>query len=256
MENEKSLGFITTTPTPAFVNRTPGDSLKNGHSSDAVERNDIIKSPSEVTEQIEKIKTSRKITKTLPKIDSFLIHDFNFNIIEEEENLHREPSPNPFLLPMLIEISDPNWDSKVPDYEEFYRTEYMVGCYGSIETVKALSKDPDVIRVKGADVGYELEVEQSISITTLSLDKIDSFLVNDFSFNLRKRKGSNTQEAPFLLPMVIEISNPNWKSKMPLSHHKEFHRSDHMVACYGSIEDVKALNDDPEVICVEAADVG
>jgi hypothetical protein len=104
----------------------------------------------------------------------------------------------------------------------------------------------------------ELEIEQDILITTLALDKIDSFLVNDFSFNLKKRRGGDTQtqEAPFLLPMVIEISNPDWKSKMPLSHHKEFHRSDYIVACYGSIEDIKALNDDPEVICVEAAEVG
>jgi hypothetical protein len=101
----------------------------------------------------ERKKLSQRITKTLPKIDSFLIHDFNFNIIEEEENLHGESSSSPFLLPMIIEISNPNWDSKVPDYREFYRTEYMVSCYGSIETIKVLSEDPDVIRVKVADVG-------------------------------------------------------------------------------------------------------
>jgi hypothetical protein len=110
------------------------------------------------------------------------------------------------------------------------------------------------------DQNNKLNKEQNSSSKTLSLDKIDSFLLNDFSFNLKKKESGNQQdrveEPPFLLPMVIEISNPNWKSKMPLSHHKEFHRSDHIVACYGSIEDVKALNDDPEVICVEAADVG
>jgi hypothetical protein len=106
----------------------------------------------------------------------------------------------------------------------------------------------------------ETKVEQSISITNLPLDKVDSFLVHDFSFHLRNREEVNSQkqaeEVPFLLPMIIEISNPDWKSKMPLAHHKEFYRSDHIVACYGSIEDVESLNNDPEVICVEAADVG
>lgn len=149
MENRKFLSFVVKTQKSAFEISI----LKKGQASGVVERAEVIEPPSEIAEQVEESNPSRKITKTLPKIDSFLIHDFNFNIIEEEENPHREPSPNPFLLPMLIEISNPNWDSEVPDYKEFYRTEYMVGCYGSIETIKVLSQDPDVIRVKVADVG-------------------------------------------------------------------------------------------------------
>jgi hypothetical protein len=93
-----------------------------------------------------------------------------------------------------------------------------------------------------------------------SFDKIDSFLINDFNHNLREKENSNphkqSSKDPFLLPMIIEIGNPNWKSKMPPSHHKEYYRSDRIVACYGSIEDVKSLNDDEDVICVEAADIG
>jgi hypothetical protein len=153
MGNRKFLSLMTRTQNRAFAKKTPGDSLKNNHDSNVLQRTDVIESPSEITEQIEKSEPSRKITKTLPKIDSFLIHDFNFKIMEEEENPHKEPSVNPFLLPMLIEIRNPNWNAKITDCKEFYRTEYVVGCYGSIESIIELSKDPDVISVESADVG-------------------------------------------------------------------------------------------------------
>jgi hypothetical protein len=153
MGSRKFLNFMTRTQNFLDKPTTVAKSSKSSEEFELSKSSTAIELPSKAVARAKRSESSKQITRTLPKIDSFLIHDFNFNIMEEEENPHKEPSSSPFLLPMLIEISNPNWDSKVPDYEEFYRTEYIVGCYGSIETIKVLSQDPDVIRVKVADVG-------------------------------------------------------------------------------------------------------
>jgi hypothetical protein len=86
---------------------------------------------------------------------------------------------------------------------------------------------------------------------TLTLEKINSFLIQNFNFGLKTFM--STDEIPvFLLPMIVEVSNPNWTIIHP--NCIVFHQSDDMVGLYGPIEILQLLDNDPEVLSVEPGD--
>lgn len=82
---------------------------------------------------------------TIDKIDSRLIHEFN--LMNDRES----------KLPMLFRVNNPDWHSKITDYDELYRLGDIIGCYGSVHTVQELSKDEEVIYVELSDSGEELD---------------------------------------------------------------------------------------------------
>lgn len=58
-------------------------------------------------------------------------------------------------LDLLIRTNNENWEPiDIPDYEEIFRLGKTLGCIGTIETIKVLQKDPNVLFVEGDQSGF------------------------------------------------------------------------------------------------------
>jgi hypothetical protein len=114
------------------------------------ELKDEYHNPTNTLEGHRGIADCQDVQKPLDKIDSFLIHRFSSKILRKELDSQEGVTPStPFLLPMMVQVSNPQWKPKeVPDCYEYYRTKQIVGCYGSIESVKVLDRDPEVVYVE------------------------------------------------------------------------------------------------------------
>jgi hypothetical protein len=74
------------------------------------------------------------------KIDPKLTIDFGFFDINNSGTIY---------LDMLIRLVESQWDSsKIPDYREVFKLGRSIGCVGTIRTVKALQKDPNVVFIQ------------------------------------------------------------------------------------------------------------
>lgn len=109
----------------------------------------ILSSLSAIIQKEKKVKSYK-----FNKIDFTLIHDFR--IIDRESIMNKdndqELHENVKLLPMIVRVNNLCWSSeKIPDYHELYRLDDIIGCHGSIFTVKALSEDEQVIYIESSD---------------------------------------------------------------------------------------------------------
>jgi hypothetical protein len=57
---------------------------------------------------------------------------------------------------MLIKVNDASWSpAKIPDCEELYRNRKgnIIGCYGSLQSVRALNNETEVVYVEESTLG-------------------------------------------------------------------------------------------------------
>jgi hypothetical protein len=101
-----------------------------------------------------------------------------------------------------------------------------------------------------------IQKEYNLAPQSKILKKIDSFLIHEFRAKeeliLQER---HDVEQPILLPMIVEVQESSWAvDRIPDC--QELYRSGNTIICKGSLQSVKALNEDQKVVYVEASNVG
>jgi len=97
------------------------------------------------------------------EIDDYIFHAFD--VLEDQvasrgaESLEGEAK---IVLPMLIEVDDPNWNRDLPGFTELSRIDNIIACTGTRETIRVLSDDPSVISVEASRRPSGLECNQSL----------------------------------------------------------------------------------------------
>lgn len=76
--------------------------------------------------------------------------------------VERRPPPT---LPMLLRLADPDWQPpSVGGYHERFRVGTIIGCSGTIDTVKALQRDPNVLSIEASRQADEAAHDCAVSI--------------------------------------------------------------------------------------------
>jgi hypothetical protein len=90
-------------------------------------------------------------SKTMQKVDSFLIHEFKVRI-EKLKSQGNYDDNIPIILPIIVEVKDSLWKAeKIPDFEELYRSGNAIICNGSLQSVEALNNEKVVICIEASN---------------------------------------------------------------------------------------------------------
>jgi GAF domain-containing protein len=121
--------------------------------------------------------------------------------------------------------------------------------YGAASKLKDESSDTYKNIRNLSELWSRREIKTAIPSVIDPMQKVEPLLIHEF-----KIKNGDSNDA--VLPMLIRIKRASWKA-VGIPGYKEFYRSKegktHLVGCYGSYETIKKLNNDPDIISIEAS---
>ncbi len=104
-------------------------------------------------------------SESVQSIDPYLRHTLQAT----EEEISRDISEtgagpeNPVLVPMLVRAKDKFWEyDKIPDLQALGQIDNIFSCLGSLRTVSALQKDPEVLKVEASRPAADPDCRKSL----------------------------------------------------------------------------------------------